>query len=63
MVTGSGLAFCSELLPALDDLDLALEHLVDQLVELHTVGVGALGQIASHLGIEGRPGASRRCRA
>jgi hypothetical protein len=40
------------LLRGLDEFDIALEELVDELVDLDALGLGARGEIVAHLGIE-----------
>jgi len=45
-------ALLQALLPALDNLDLALEQLIDRLVEFHAVGLGAPGEDAKRRQLE-----------
>jgi hypothetical protein len=44
---------CRPLLPCrLDQLDVLLEQLIDELSDLDAAGLGALGEVGPHLGVE-----------
>jgi hypothetical protein len=40
------------LLRRLDELDIALEEIVDEVADGHTLGLGACGQVVAHAGLE-----------